>query len=90
MTILDTLRGKGSKPVKSNPPALATLDRVDLSKFREQRKITADQARLLVMLQVCYNSFLAELQAKYKVPGDLSINTQNGEIYKAKKEQKNV
>lgn len=73
-------RGRDMEPSKSGPAPLATLDAGDLRKFQEQRKVIADQARLLAMLQVCYNTFLTDVQAKYSVPESISVNIQTGEI----------
>jgi hypothetical protein len=73
-------RGQNMQSSKSGPAPLATLDAGDLRRFREQRKVIADQARLLAMLQVCYNTFLTDVRAKYSVPENISVNIQTGEI----------
>ena len=72
---------------QTGPKPLATLDAGDLRKFQEQRKMIADQARLLAMLQVCYNTFLANIQVKYRVPENISVNVQTGEVYEIQPEQ---
>lgn len=89
MTMMDRLRGLKSENLESGQTVLATLDAADLRKFKEQRKMIADQARLLAMLQVCYNSFLASLQAKYGVPEAIFVNVQTGEVHKAEVEKSN-
>lgn len=73
-----------------DPTVLATLDAGDLRNFQEQRKVIANQARLLAMLQVCYNTFLTSIQAKYKVPESISVNIQTGEVREIKSEEANV
>lgn len=92
MTMFEKLRDRGRKrePMNSGPTPLATLDAEDLHKFREQRRTIADQARLLAMLQVCYNSFLVDVQAKYKVPETISVNIQTGEIREVEVEKPDV
>jgi len=87
MAFLDKFREKSSKPVTRSRPVLATLDARDLRLFTEQRKTIGEQGRLLAMLQVCYNSTLAELKAKYKISGDIDVNTVNGEVHRAATEK---
>lgn len=79
--LLNRKHNSGTSKTGSAP--LAVLDAADLRKFKEQRRIMSDQGRLLTMLQVCYNSFLIDIQAKYKVPEDISVNLQTGDIHKA-------
>ena len=83
-------RGRDMEPSKSGSAPLATLDAADLQKFRNQRKIISDQAGLLAMLQVCYNSFLVDVQAKYNVPETISVNVQTGEIREIQPEKTDV
>lgn len=80
-------RGRNLMSEQENSKLLATLDAADLQKFRNQRKIIADQAGLLTMLQVCYTSFLADIQAKYNVPETISVNIQTGEVREVQPEQ---
>ncbi len=92
MKLLKKLRKTGKKigSMTSSRKPLATLDAADLRRFQDQRKVLAAQGRLLAMLQVCYNAFLVEIQAKYKVPEDISVNVQTGEVYKIEEETPNV
>lgn len=75
---------------KPDPAVLATLDTGDLHKFQEQRRIVSDQAKLLSMLRACYTSFLTDIQAKYDVPENISVNMQTGEVRKVQSEETDV
>lgn len=83
-------RGRNLMPGQDNSKPLATLDAGDLRKFQEQRKIIADQSRLLAMLQTCYSIFLTEVQAKYNVPANISVNIKTGEVREIQQEPSNV
>lgn len=83
-------RRKNLMPKSVDSKPLATLDAGDLRKFQEQRKVIGDQARLLSMLQMCYTSFLADVQVKYNVPEAISVNIQTGEVREALPEQTDV
>lgn len=82
--------GRDAMPEQDNVKTLATLDADDLRKFQSQRQTIADQARLLAMLQSCYTTFMANVQAKYNVPANISVNVKTGDLREVQPEQASV